>query len=519
MNSRIYLTCIFFLRPKSAFVLEPKPCVSGTYKDTSDIGPCTVCPPGTKNSGDHPAIKCQPCDSGSFCPLGSTGDVPYDEFMLYESYNQTFEYPETPIVGDYDDILMRNFFVLEDTIDCMLKLPRIWAFMAIGLGFIVWLLMFLIKRRQPTRVDIHRKRAKILLKQIDIIGEGEQLVGGLASLVVLIIIIHSCWFANDYFHSYPIETAKSSRLLCKNTQTNTKFDNALQLPLPEVDSNYDSIFDMLNEQKFTMTIHLINTGARCDNITVERLKHIGTAETIPIYNCTLLNHNITGSFAFNLFTHTDSVRVSIEGPYSIGALRICLYGPKSLDKLEEEKRHRVEELDVCALFYKDNQTIGLRNNFNVHLIKVINITEPLRIKYETNYTGRWAPYIKYTGDLADKHYFKKDGEYLRYTPLVTKFNVKINEEFYFLLNNQSPIVRLYELIFHTFLFNFLVIDIVAMVFVIYKLWCQPPLRRILLQRRNTLKHELQSSHIETVIDVSYSYCNSKAEDRERVITV
>ncbi len=241
-----------------------------------------MCPPGTKNSGDHPAIKCQPCNSKSFCPLGSTGDVPHDEFMLYESYNQTFEYPETAIIDDYDDMLMRNFFVAENTFDCMLKLPRIWTFMAIGLSFIVWLVMF----------------------------------------------------ANDYFHSYPIETAKSSRLLCKNNQNNTKFDNALQLPLPEPEAGYDSIFDMLNKQKFTMTIHLINTGAKCKNITVERLKHIGTAEPIKIYDCTLLNHNVIGSFTFNLSTHTDSVQVSIKGPYFIGALRICLYGPKSLDKLE-----------------------------------------------------------------------------------------------------------------------------------------------------------------------------------------
>ena len=442
-----------------------------------------MCPPGTKNSGNHPAIKCQPCNEESFCPLGSTGDVLHDEFILHGSYNQTFEYPETPIINDYDDILMRNFFVLEDSYHCSLKLPRFWTFMAIGFAFIVWLIMFFIKRRQPTRVDTHRKRAKILLKQIDIIGEGELLAGGLASLVVLVIILHSCWFAYDYFRSYPIETTQSSRHGCKNNQTNTKFDNALQLPLPETDGNYDPIFNMLNEQKFTMTIHFINTGARCSNIIVERLRHIGTAEMIPIHNCTLLNHNVTGSFAFNLSTHTDSVQVSIIGPYFIGALRICLYGPKSLDKIEELKRHRVEKLDVCTLFYTDDQTIGLTNNFNVHLIKVINITEPLKVKDETNYTGRWAPYIKYTGDLSDEHYFKRDGQYLRYTPLITTFNVEFNEEFYFLLNNQSPIVHLYELIFHTFLFNFLIIDIVAMVFVIYKLWCRPPLRRLLLQRR------------------------------------
>ena len=464
-----------------------------------------VCPSGTKNAGDHPATICQPCNSGSFCPLGSSDDVPSDAFMLFKSYNQTFEYPESPPIDDYDDILMRNFFVIEETIVCMLKLPRMWTLMAIAVSFIMWFVMFLVKRWQPTSVDNHRKRAKICLKQMDLIGEGELLAGGLASLVILVIIIHSCWFANDYFYSYPIEKINSSRLQCHNNHTNSKFDNALQLPLPATDGVYATIFDMLNEQKFTMTIHLINTRAECDNITVARLRHMGTPETITLKNCTLLGYNVTGLFSFDLATHSDSVQVTIEGPYFIGALRICLHGSKDLDKVVGQKRHQLEELDMCTLFYTDNQTVGLINSFNVHLIKVINVTEPLQVIYETNYTGRWAPYIKYIGDLSDEYYFKKDGQYLRYASVETKFNVRLSEEFYFLQNIQTPIVRRYELIFHTFLFIFLIIDIFAMVFVVYKLWFQPPLRQLLISRHNLFVCGLQPSHSQIVVDVSHSF--------------
>jgi hypothetical protein len=490
----VFTFLLSLLRPKSAFVLQPKPCVSGSYKNTSSIGPCSVCPPGTKNSGDYPASKCQPCNSSSFCPLGASGDILHNDFKLYKSYNQTFKYPESPLIDDYDDMLMRNFLVVEDTLDCVFKLPLIWTLIAIAMNFIIWFIMFLIKTWPRTSTDIHRKRAKAFFKQIDIIGEGELLAGGFASLVVLVIIIHSCWFAHDYLYSYPLEGVHSSRLHCRNNQTNTKFDNALQLPLPEIDGTYETIFDMLNKQKFTMTIHLINTGAKCDNIIVERLRYMGVSENIIKQNCTLLDRNATGSFSFDLYTPTDFIQVTIEGPYFIGALRLCLHGEKSSDEVQEQKHHQLDELDVCTLFNKDNETIRLSTYFSIHLIKVINVTEPLKDTDATIYSGRWAPNIKSVDDLSDRDYLKKDGEYLRYASLSTTFKVRLKEEFYFLQNNQSPIVRLYELIFHTFLFIFLIIDIFAMGFVIYKLWCQPLLRRLVLARHNMLKHKLQSSN-------------------------
>jgi hypothetical protein len=219
-------------------------------------------------------------------------------------------------------------------------------------------------------------------------------------------------------------------------------------------------------------------------------------------NCTLLDHHNTGSFSFDLSTHADSVQVTIEGPYFIGALRLCLYGEKGSAIIQERKRHQLNELDACTLFYTDNETIGISTDFSIRLIKVINVTEPLKDTDNTNYTGRWAPYIKHADDLSDRDYFKKDGEYLRYTSVSTTFNLRFSEEFYFLQNNQSPIVHLYELIFHTFLFIFLVIDIFAMVFVFYKIWWKPLLRRLLSRRQDLLKRIIQSSDIESVVDVS-----------------
>ncbi|UJR10989.1 hypothetical protein I4U23_015173 [Adineta vaga] len=63
------------------------PCIAGTYKNTTDIGPCKVCPPQTKNLADRPCNQCEPCASTSFCSLGAIGDVSIKD---YPSYTQTF---------------------------------------------------------------------------------------------------------------------------------------------------------------------------------------------------------------------------------------------------------------------------------------------------------------------------------------------------------------------------------------------------------------------------------------------
>lgn len=484
------------------FTLYSKPCVNGSYKNISGIGPCMICPTGTKNSGKSNLV-CNPCKSSSFCPLGASNEINLSDYM---SYNQTFVYPQSPTVDDYDDLLIRNFFTIETSMDCMIRLPLFWTFVAITISFLIWLVMLVIKIRQSTVAYHHRQRLKRFLKQIDLIGEGERLVGGLATLVILTIIIYSCWFANDYLHSYPIENYNTTRVKCKNNQVNTKFDNSLQLLMPSINGNYPRIFEMLDQQQLTMTVYLINTGAQRQNIVVERISRVGTPDLISPEIWNFSNSRATMSFSFDV-THSDVLQVTIKGPYFVGALRLCLSGPSDVKNILSEV-HNLRELDVCTLFYKDNQTIGLSTDFTVRLIKIINNTEPLRPEDSETYDGRWAPYMSYVDDLSDEHYFRRDGEYLRYTSSETTFTVRFKEEVYFLENNQSPIIRRYELIFHTFLFGFLLIDIFAMIIVVYRLWLQPPLRRLLQFHGCPLEYELQPNQRETSENVSrFTLCS------------
>lgn len=483
------------------YVLQPRPCVSGSYKNSSGPGPCTVCPPGTKNSGGNPSIKCQPCNSNVFCPLGASDDVNLTDF---NSYIQTFNYPDTPVIDDYDDLLLLNFFPTNIKGICLVYTPLFWAFVALVLCLTIWFIMFLIKRRRPTSADIYRQRAKLVFKHTDLIGQGERWIGGLASIVIFTIIVYCAVFASFYFYSYPIETTEAIDKTCDNSKRNTKFDNALQLPLPETDGTYWKIFNMLDKQPFTMTIHLINTRAQCNNIIVERNRRMGTPLSRVETNCTLSSNNVSGSLSFGLPTHKSIVRVGISGPYFIGALRLCLSGNSGFET-EDSALHRLHELNVCTLLYTSNQTIGLSTTFAVRLIKMINVTKPLKRNDRTYYDGIWAPVTTYTDVISDESYFAEKGEYLRYTSKQTIINVEFKEEIYFVQNNQSPIIRRGALFFHTVLFSFSLIEIFAMVFLLYKLWFYPIRRRIITSYDDLAEDEFQSHETQISIDVSLFY--------------
>ncbi|UJR19701.1 hypothetical protein I4U23_022835 [Adineta vaga] len=477
------------------YVFQPRPCVSGSYKNTSGPGPCTICPPHTKNPGNYPSIRCQSCTSTAFCPLGASDDV---NITVFKSYIQTFSYPDAPTIDNYDDLLLLNFFPTNMKVGCLIYTPLFWTLIATILCLIMWSVMFFMKRRESGPVNIYRQRAKNVFKHTDLIGEGERWIGGLVSVIIFTIIIYCIIYASFYFYSYPIETTEAINRACDDGQRNTKFDNALQLPLPGTDGTYWKIFEMLNKQPFTMTIHLINTRAQCHDITVERNIRTGTPFSEVETKCTLSPNNTSGSFSFDLPTHKPTVRVGISGPYFIGALRLCLNGQSDAET-EDFTLHQLHELDVCTLFYTKNQTIGLSTSFVVRLIKVINVTKPLKRNDKTYYDGIWAPFIIYTDILSDESYFAENGEYLRYSSQQTTLNIQFNEELYFVQNNQSPIIRRGALFFHTVLFSFSLIEVFGMIFLLYKLWFHPIRRRIRTSHDNLVDIELQSNqtHIAT----------------------
>jgi len=181
--------------------------------------------------------QCIPCEVDAFCPLGSSGSVGFSNFS---SYTQTFNYPDSPDIDNYDDLLLLKFanFNTQKGARCLLVTPLFWSVLISAVTLLVWFAMFLLKngpfRRRSTALSSHRKRVKVLLKHMDLITEDERWIGGLASFIILGTIGFTCWFAADYLHIYPIETSNDAYASCDaKNERNAQFDNALQLPLSD----------------------------------------------------------------------------------------------------------------------------------------------------------------------------------------------------------------------------------------------------------------------------------------------
>jgi hypothetical protein len=127
----------------------------------------------------------------------------------------------------------------------------------------------------------------------------------------------------------------------KNDQYNSQFDNALQLPLSNIDGSYWLIFDMLDFQPFRMSIDLINSPVKCEDIRVQQNRRTVLPISLTIDNCTLSSDNIT---------------------------TLCLHGPARI----KNQVNILHELDVCTLFYTENQTIVFFQ-INYFLKKMVNI--------------------------------------------------------------------------------------------------------------------------------------------------
>ncbi|CAF4581411.1 unnamed protein product [Rotaria sp. Silwood1] len=168
-------------------IFNPTQCVAGTYKNTSNFGPCTVCPPQTKNPGKQPCTE-----------------------YVYPSYTQTFSYPDSLDINNYDDLLVQNIFTIGYSRRCIVISPLFWTIIVIILCYIVWFLMTLPKRC-------------------------ERWVGGLFSFGIIALFGFTCWFASEFLNLYPIETSGMSYVQCDDTVRNAVFESALQLPLPNPD--------------------------------------------------------------------------------------------------------------------------------------------------------------------------------------------------------------------------------------------------------------------------------------------
>ena len=457
------------------FYYEQNFCIGGTYKNRTSLGSCQICPPRTINPGNLgiPMLQCLPCANSSttpLCPLASLSEV---ERAKVESYSQATAYPESADTTDIEDILIKNVFQLE-TGDrrCLVISPLLWTLVVSGLCLLVLLVMVAVKLSGIQRFNDYRKKVKQIFKHTDIIGEGEMWAGGLATLAIVVLVSFSYWFSASFIRRYPIESITGpATFACDEKLINSQFSTGLELLSLPKSNDSQVIFDMMDEQKFNLTVELINTGFDCDSVSV-RDNIVGTKYVPLTIGCLRTNSNAITSVNIPLPRHQMTLLVNLTGPFWIGALRFCLRGHgRSNDS------YTLKQLDVCEFFMTENEAIGRTTFIPIVFIRNINMTQPLQSHETTKYSGLWMPTIS-NSSLSDEAYYVEFGNYLRYTSAQTIIQVEIDERPFFIKNIEQPIVRTAELIFHGLLFTSLCIELFAFSFLLIKLFLVP-LSRVL----------------------------------------
>jgi hypothetical protein len=469
------------------FYFQPETCIGGTYKNNSGLGPCQICPPHTRNPGTlaYAVLQCIPCSNttNSFCPLASLMDI---DLSTVSTYSQVLAYPETADTTNIEDLLVENMFQISSNQHCLIISPLLWTLVVSGVCILILIIMMVIKHCGCQQYSSCRKRAQIIFKHTDIIGEGEMWAGGLATLAIIVLVSFSYWFSVSFIQRYPIEKISGpATFACDETLSNAQFSSGLELLAIPKSDDAQPIFDLLDQQIFYLTVELINTGFNCSSITTQ--ENISASKYVLLtMNCSQSISNAITSVTFPLPAHLTTVQINMTGPYWLGAFRLCIRGTGQV-----QTSYTLRQLDFCQFYAAPNEAIGRLTYIPIVFIKNINMTQALNSGDPTLYSGLWMPTFSNVS-LSDEAYYVEFGNYLRYMSSLTILQVEFDEHPFFIKNIQQPIVRTAELIFHGLLFTSLCIELFAFFFLLIKLIIIPLIRWMTCLWKNVL-HRMKKS--------------------------
>ena len=447
-------------------------CPPGTYKAQVGIYTCLLCPTGTKNPGNT-SQQCLLCLNGSYCPLGSVADV---SRSVLRTTVQVKAYPQSPETTIFDEILIQNMFSIGPA-HCLVVSPLFWTLIVAGIALLVITTMGLLKVfiANPSDRKV-RHRLKCILKHMDLIGEGELWIGGLASFAVVVLVSFAYAFSDNYYRQYPIETTTDSTFACDPHLRNAKFQTTTQsLAIPFANTEQE-IVDLLTTQDFILNIDFINTLINCDAASIQAL--FGTKWSVIRWSsCT--NNNAILSISIPLPYQHLSVEVTLDDPKTIGAVRLGLYGKK-----HQSDHFHLKEMNFNQSFFKDGQVLAQNLPIQLTMTKVINQTTPM-IGEESDFTGLYIP--TFTVDI-NSLFFSND-LYVHSTSTLTTLTLILTETPYYVKNIQQPIAKHSEIIFHNLLFTIVCLEIFGLIFLLYKLIIKPILRTIFPKSSNKTKEQ------------------------------
>ena len=441
-------------------------CSPGSFKNTSNTGPCFLCPVNSTQISMG-SSDCIPCNASFFCPPGSTEQI--DLSSTVPEYSQSLAYPSPPDNTAFDDILIQRMFAMDSSsAHCLLVSPLFWT-MIMG-AFVLFILILMGVLKLFPQSKSHRRYLIHFFQQTDLVGEGELWIGGVVSFCVVMQMAFAYWFSIVFLPQYPIEATVHSGFGCDKALRNAKFATTLRaVSIPPADEE-QAVFTLLDAQPLTIHVDFVNTQFGCNETTLQQNFEAYYVPLI-ISNCSMQRSVLSVDFKL-AESQFGQYQVNLTGRGSVGGLRLCVRGPSLAS---DDGKSRVQQLDFCDFFSTDGQTMATSTVVNVQFTRTINETAPLTATDSTLFSAIWTP-LTVPRSLSDQLVFAKQGNYLRYLFTQHLLVLELGETAFLIKNSQEPIARQAEVIFHAVLFMMGCLEIFAMFFLVFRLFCWPMLR-------------------------------------------
>jgi hypothetical protein len=233
-----------------------------------------------------------------------------------------------------------------------------------------------------------------------------------------------------------------------------------------VSGNMTQLFNLLQLQKFTLIVTLLNTIVNTNVIVSQTIGTITTKLNIdlstPTNGCLVISCNLTSNIA--------TININVSSMQTIGGISIGLSGPGTTDRNIEAK-----DLNFSNTFSMTNRTMSQEPYFSVELIQVINETKPLSLTDASQFSGLWIP--TFTTDEDQNFYVESDYEKY-HTKYYTILTIDITQAAYYIYNEEKPIIKTTSVIFKNILFVSMCMEIIAFIFLMVKLVIGPLLQFI-----------------------------------------
>ena len=150
------------------------------------------------------------------------------------------------------------------------------------------------------------------------------------------------YFALSYLNQYPAEKVGPSTFACDETLRNAKFQSNLQARAVPVSDVEQPMFDLLDNQNFTMNVDFLNTAFSCDKVSIVEVIESSTSSLVPS-SCMATNGIL--SLSVPLPQHDVTVRFVLADVQLIGSVRMGLSGVG-----DEGEMYTLQEVNFRQVF-------------------------------------------------------------------------------------------------------------------------------------------------------------------------